>query len=143
MASLDTRNADAVTISTDTITVNDASNWIQIGIVILGGTKEQGLLTLNVGSGGALGHFRLTRADNVGGNHVDWIVDTDFNTATDEMIDCVVPGNSPPNISTLAASKNGHIKLDRCLAIGEIGIWAKKATTDTTLQVTGCFSVAK
>jgi len=143
MASLDTRNADAVTIATDTITVNDASDWIAIGTILLGGTKDRGLLTLNVGSGGALAHFKLTRADNVGGTHVDWMVDTDFNVATDEMIDCVVAGQSPPNIYELAASGTGQIKLDRCLAIGEVGIWAKKASTDTTLQVTGCFSVVK
>lgn len=99
-------------------------------------------MTLIVGAGGALGHLKLTRADAIGGLHVDWLVDTDFNTATDEMIDCVVPGSSPPNIYTLAANGVGQIKLNDCRSVCEIGIWAKAASANTTLQVTGNFMSA-
>jgi len=123
------------------IVVNDSNNWIQVAIIQLNGVKDEGLLTLIVGAGGALAHLKLTRADKVGGLHVDFMVDTDFNVATDEMLDCIVPGSGPPPaINQLAAGGIGQIRLSKMLPVGELGIWAKKSTSDTTLQVTGCFS---
>jgi len=128
----------------DTGAVNvTASDWANIATIKLAGGKSDALMTLIVGSGGALGHFKLTRAASAGGLHVDWLVDTDFNTATDEMIDCVVPGQSPPNISTLAASGAGQIRLANLRSVVEVGIWAKAASTATTLQVVGAFMSSK
>jgi len=123
-------------LDTGVVAINSTS-WVQIGILQLGGWKRGGLLTLMVGSGGALGHFKLTRASAIGGLHVDWLVDTDFNTSTDELQDCRVPGSSPPNIYQLVTNGIGQMKLGKCLAVAEIGIWAKAASTNTTLRVTG------
>ncbi len=133
----------ASTFDTGVVTIDSTSKWIQVGVITLGGGKDAGLLTLNVGSGGALGHFKLTRADAIGGTHIDWMVDSDFNTPTEDMPSCIVPNTSPANIYQLSGNGTGQIKLAKCLAIGEVGIWAKAASTDTTLQVTGCFSVKK
>lgn len=129
-------------LDTGAVAINSTS-WAQVGLVTLGGGKRSALLTLLTGSGGALGHLKLSRADAIGGRHVDWLVDTDFNTATDELQDCIVPGISPANIYQLAASGVGQIKLAKCRAVGEIGIWAKAASANTTLRVTGNFMSSK
>jgi hypothetical protein len=138
---LNAQGYGTVAVDTGATTINDASNWIQVGgaPIVLGGGKLAALLTLICGAGGALAHFKLTRADTIGGTHVDWLVDADLNTATDEMLDCTVPGVSPPNIYQLAAGSKGQIKLEKLQGVAEIGVWAKKATTDTTLEVTGSF----
>jgi len=79
VSNLNCQGSGATTFDTGSIAVNSTTDWVQISVVQLGGVKEAGLLTLYTGSTGALGHFRLTRADTIGGTHVDWLVDADFN----------------------------------------------------------------
>ena len=142
MATINASGYGASTVDTGAVAVTSGA-WANIATITLAGGKADGLMTFIVGAGGALGHFKLSRASSSGGLHVDWIVDTDFNTATDEQIDCVVPGSSPPNISTMAANGVGQIRLANLRSVIEIGIWAKAATTDTTLQMIGTFMSSK
>lgn len=129
----------ATGVDTGPVTINSTSAWILVGIYLLGGAKAGGLVKLVNGSGGALAHLKFTRSETIGGAHVDFLVDTDFNTATVEMIDCVVPGSSPPNLYQLALSTSGHVKLDKLNGVAELGIYAKKASADTTLQAIASF----
>ncbi len=138
MSNLNAQGYGASPIDTGATTINTTSAWVQVGgaPITMGGGKTGALLTIITGSAGAIAHLKLTRTESIGGTHVDWLVDTDFNTATDEMIDCIT-GSTPPNIYQLALSSRGQVKLAELRGVGEIGIWAKKATADVTLQVLG------
>jgi hypothetical protein len=118
--------------------VTSTSSYTALGgPIILGGGKKSALLELVIGAGGAIAHLKFTRAATVGGTHRIWLEDTDFNTATDELIDCVVAGASPPNAYQLAANGVAQFKLDELDGIAEIQVWVKAASTATTAQMTG------
>lgn len=111
-------------------------SWTLIGIILLGGNKNAMLLQLTkTGSASALTNLKLTRTAISAGAHIDWLVDTDLNVVSDEMLDAIIsPAGSPPNLYLMAVGSVGQIKLDRLQGVQEIGIYAKG---NGSLQVQG------
>lgn len=122
-----------------------SGGWVQLLTLQLGGnTKSVGLQISNTGA--SLTHLKLTRSfergahqNNVNsgtGDFEDFVVDSDFNTATDEVIDVISSAGNPPNISTLASAGQGQIHLFDLDAVEEIGLWAQCGTS-TNVRVVG------
>jgi hypothetical protein len=116
--------------SSSAVPVTDASNWIAIALIKLGGHQRGGLLGINVGSGGAIGALKITRAAVPGGVHVDWITSFDSPNAADAI--AVTPASG---LATLSANSTGQVKFHSLAGVQELQVWAKKASTDTTVSV--------
>jgi hypothetical protein len=129
--------ANAITFDSGNVDITDTGTYDLIAILECGGICRGLLLDVQVGSGGALGGFKLTRASIIGGTHRDWLVDTDFNAATAEITSIVTTAGGWPNLHQLGANQAALIKLDRQDGVGELGIWAKAASTPTTVRLTG------
>lgn len=119
-------------------TVNSSSSWVLVATLSLRQVYSEGLLTLSVGSGGAIAGLRFTRAVFEGGHHVDWHVDGEFNSPSHDF-----PSTQPINIHQLPASGSGNIKLGDLGGVGEINVYAKKASADTVLGITGSLVAAR
>ena len=122
------------------VAVADTVNWVSIATLQLGGRRRSMLIDITVGSGGGLNGFKITRAATPGGPHRDYFTGTDFNTATAEMLDCITSAGGTPNIHTLLAGESAQVHIDQLESVQEIGVWAKAASTATTVQAIGTAS---
>lgn len=110
------------------VAVTDASNYVNIGTINAFGKDV--VLAGIVGDTGGLAHFKITQSVTIDGEHETLMEDSDFNTATVAVPYCV-----PTGIYTTAASGMFQMRIDA--KASEYTIWAKKATTNTTLQILG------
>jgi hypothetical protein len=125
----------AAPIDTGSVAIPGTGTWTSLGTISLGGGKRGvALLLSNLGANAFTG-VKITRAVTAGGTHKDWLVNTDFNTATEELLD-VVTGSSPPNIHTLASGATGEIKFDKMEGTQELAVWVMAASA-TSASVVG------
>jgi len=110
------------------VPVTSSSNWSRVCQVSPCGHKT--LFCGVVGPSGALGHLKVTQALSVGGTHVDLVIDSGLDAAIDAVPYCV-----PSGAYLTAASGVFQFVIDSDAI--EIGIWAKKASSDTTLRISG------
>jgi hypothetical protein len=110
------------------VPVTDDTNWVATHLIQVGGEKRGGLITILVGAGGAIAHFKISRAAAPGGTHIDWLTDADFNAPPAPAAIEVLPATG---ISALAGSANGQIKLHSLGGVQELKLWFKKASADT------------
>lgn len=76
-----------------------------------------------VGAGGPLTHFKITWAAIYGGPHTDFVVDSDFSTASIFLMFATA------NLWTTSAGGCFKFLLAGLSGIGEISFWAKGSTT--------------
>lgn len=122
--------------STSAVPVTDASSWVAVALLKLGGHQRNGLMTLTVGAGGALGDLKFSRASLPGGAHIDWLVSTGFNTPAGGDAVAVIPATG---LNTLAAGAAGQVKFHGTGGVQELKVWAKMGSTPTTLTVDASF----
>jgi hypothetical protein len=109
--------------------VNSTTVWQPIGR-LCGVRGRKILIEGIVGAGGAIAHFKVTRAAFQDGNHLQLMADTDFNTGTEDLQDAI-----PPNLYQTAAGATFQIFLN---ANGhEYAFYAQAASSNTTLQIRG------
>lgn len=129
MAALETIKIDRHgKLDGDTQIVNDASNYVEIYKIIA--ESRSVVLTLTVGSAGALAGLKVTQATCTGGTHRDLSAGTDFNTST-----VAIPWCLPTNPHLAAADAVIQMRLQS--GAWEYSIWAKKSATNTTLTLEG------
>lgn len=125
-----------------TTIVPDGAQWYQLAVIPLGGIAKSMLLEVINSGANALAHFKVSRTALQSGHannlQVDILADTDLNTASVEMIDCVT-GNNPANLYQLAAAGHGQVKFDKLEGVQEIGLWAKTGGSATTIRIAGLF----
>ena len=85
------------------------------------------------GSAGALNGLKMTEATTPGGTHVTTKTDADFNTPDSQMVQTSYTGSNPPYQTALSSS----FWLKFANAPCEFAIYAKKATADVTLAISG------
>jgi len=108
--------------------VDDDTDYVQIATIQAAGRAV--VLLGDVGAGGALAALKISASPVLAGTHVDLLEDADFSTEVAAMPWCL-----PATPHTTAAGGAFALKLDA--GAGEYTIWAKKATTDTTLRIRG------
>src|SRR4051812_1821795 len=87
MPNLDCRTSNSLDWKFDSgaVPVTDAASWVLIGVIRIG-AKRGGMIRVEVGSGGDIGHLKFTHAGFPGDAHIDWLLDNDFyNLRTPEI----------------------------------------------------------
>ena len=114
--------------TTSGVAVTSSSDWVRICQITPKGHKV--IFCGEVGPDGALGHLRVTQAATDVGVHNTLVEDTGLNAATDAIPYCI-----PTNAYITAASGTFQFLVDSGAV--EVSIWAKKASDDTTLKISG------
>src|SRR5437762_2808629 len=87
------------------------------------------LLSGSVGSGGGLAGLQITAAALPGGAHFTLAVDADLDTATS-----LIPFSTTSAYQTPAS---GKFVIQLAAAPSEVAVYAKKASSNTTVQLSG------
>lgn len=99
------------------------SSWTKILAVNVDSYEDySGHAIQNIGNA-ALTNFKIMRSVAPGLPEIDFLVDTDLNTATAEMRNCV-----PSNLYLLGAGANGQIVLNN-EGVYSYSFWAKSSGT--------------
>jgi hypothetical protein len=129
-------------------TINDNSSYVLIGTYAPGANGDgpfvqrggELLVQGKVGAGGALNGLKITVSPIKTGNASNHVIvfkkDTDF-AAADSNVPFIGGGGLPgtPIYQTIAS---GWFAFRLRVPAAEISFWAKKATTDTTVQLDIC-----
>ncbi len=120
------------TFDSGAIGVSSTAAYQEVARLTLGGRFRAGLFHLDVGSGGAINGLKFTRGLR-NGPEMDWVVDGNFATATEEFID-VLPAGS---VYQTAAGGSVQVKLKDLDGVPEIAVWMKAASAPTSGRVRG------
>lgn len=114
------------------VACSDTTNWVLIYTLAADGKLAS--VEVDVGAGGAIAHFKVSQAAVRGGTHRDLAVDSDFAAATD-AIPLIIPPDSATPVYQAQASANFQLEL--ASGAQEYGLWAKAASTATTVRARG------
>lgn len=108
--------------------IDDASNYVEA--FKIKAESRPVILHVMVGAGGALGALKVTQTLVSGGTHKDLFVGADFGTPN-----VALPWVLGTNIHLTAANGTFQLRLES--GAWEYTIWAKKATSNTTMILEG------
>jgi hypothetical protein len=123
------------TFATAAVPITSTSAYVLVDTILIpAGLRGRPMIILGtVGSAGALNGLQMTEAITPGGTHVTTKTDADFNTPDSQMVQCSYTCANPPYQTPLSTS----FWLKFASAPAEFAIYAKKATADVTLQISG------
>jgi hypothetical protein len=118
------------------VAVTDDTEWVEI-LRLRPPNGTTITICGTVGDGGSLGGLKLTQAATQNGAHIDLAVDDDFNEPT-YAVPYALGEDGAEDIHLTPAEGSFQIRLESGAA--EYVLYAKKATTDTTLTISGTFN---